>query len=1814
MRVWRWFVRLLSRATLLIGSIFSLLVLLIPPLVFAVWGFFALWNRTDYYLSQAAPIVAAEASRLLERPVQIGSLSPGLTVEALYKMIQHPQDFGSLAVVASNIYIRNRPDEENLAGGPLLASASRLTAFVSLPALLAGDFQAAVKRLIVESPEVVIVRDPKGKINLENFAPQKGPTEPAQPPFRTVVEVTNGKARFRDYQARFAAVSLPAENNLLISQGVVDLTGARQIAFSATGRALPGSPSVAHIGGPLIASGVVRREEGLREEMPSVGAPQLLMALQLTDADISYWVSYLLPPQQDFRVETGRADGTVSVTMPYTAVKPEIAPEIAVDGRLRNGKIVAKALPVAAENLSGTLSFRQKTLRFDVKATVADAPLAASGAVWNLTDQPYRTRPQLSVSVDAPRLPVARLLTLLPKGQKLPPGVSVGGVAAVKATVEGALTGKLQDIAAVGSVAGLDAAYTGYPALRNLQADIAVAGGLLRIARARASLGRSGTVFGAGAARLDAKPIESGDAVFSVKASNVNLDELTALKDLSRHPDEKLRLRGMGSVEAAGQRIGGRLTAAANVTSRDLQVGNLPFPVAQARILVQDNQILVPTARIESPAGIARIEGNVGDKGQVSLRFALGALDLKRLSLAFGINGVEGIVSTNGTITGTVRDPKAQIARFEALNLHYTAPMTGGKATRPILIDVVSAANLSVTRQTLTIPAKTPLTLRRFPAAATIEGKVSALTPQGKAQWNPRLALNGSLENLDYAEVERQLGMSIAASAPRSVVVDRRTGLSVPEEIGFAPWNERQLIVRPGDSVQQPLSRELPPISGSVTRAAFKATGTVNDPTVTGTVALGSLQVASYPLQSGSFAFSFTKAATVLSDISVKATVGTLTGSATIRGNGTITGALNAPALDLTRLVYLTNDEVNLEGALAVSATFQGTLDRPVVRAQISAPTVSVAGTTYTDLLVDQIQFVGNRTANHYVLQIPSASLAREDTRIEVTKIYADFTSGDVQARLNVVNGDVATLLDTLRRSGISQSEAGARLLRTIGQLPYPISARFDIADLTFRGKQTKGTLSDVQAKGTLTARNLQLGQFTADTLNAEAAVEGKKIIVSSLDIVRPGSTIRGQGSYEPGGMVNASIDSNDFSLDIVRSIPGLESFPVRGSLESFTVTANGPADSPRLDLSLQGRNLELVTQKAAENAGQSKTQERSLVIPLLRLSAFVEQDENKRYRIVVPEDGFTLQRGKLQIQAQAELPFSYENDPTLADRPVSVKLRIPNLNLNELEAILAPVAVVPQNPETLSAPDRFAAQRARNDEAAREKAKTQIAGIFAANVSLGGTLRQPQLDGLVTLEKGHFRLGREPGSDRDKINPIKQFDARLVLDGNQIRFDAFKLTLDGLNGQKGDFGDLQLSGAVTVNTLQNLQRLLNRQAQQTDIPPLDGLWNLTAKLRNFRPSGDDLFRLREQFRLRADGTLNITGKLTEPLIATPAGQPLQLADSEARLPLDTPTTGGGAVQRPINPTLNIQLIAPKKASIIGQSSLLPFRFDVRGAVSLTGPLFFKSGTNVGQLALNATSELTTTGGFVQFPTALFKVDKNGVINVRFNGINPGITASNVTATSRILTRGSTTVSGGLSGTDALFGAGTTSYKVTLTLNGPLDLLTEEKQGNGNTVAKSGGSYTLVSDPALPESQIIGLIVGSSLISSVQQGRTEDALRTFAAQAFTSSYLPRYLAPITDSLASSLGLDEIRLDYSPTAPRVSFLKQLSKPFDRVYIEASRLLRVQAGQQQTFPFRLSTNYEIFQFRATDKVQPRIRIGVDYDEQGTITYFTRGTISY
>lgn len=1868
----KWLRRLIALPFHLLG----LAVLLTPPVIFGLWFANGYLEHLDRILTQAAPIVSAEASKFLKRPVQIGGLTPNLTVSRIWDMVTKP---GTLHISATDIVVGNKREEMELAGNnPILGSVKRITAEVSLLDLLGEDKTGAVKRVLVESPVVTVVRDPKGEWNLFKLVP-KPPRDPhPKPPFGTVIEILSAQVHWRDYASkRGGQLSV---NSLSVPSAIVDMSGPRLIRFNVSGAALPGSPTIARLGGKLSVAGTITRSEPEEHEAsPSKGDPQFLVQLEATEADAPYWFYYFLDPIKGFKITRGRADAVITLAsppkLPYTAPealkKQPLHLDVRAAVRFHQANVSTTLISQPITGADGTLSFADGTLLFDANAQVWNERVTANGELWNLTGEApgAKTAPQFAVRIDAPRLPIQRVMReFVPQKPGLPKGLTVGGIARVRGSLSGPVSDP-QKIVASAQVSGVDVAYAGYPSVQGLRGEIAYSAGLIQASNVTATVQGGGAVQGNLAYRALGDKTTIGNAVFNGRINNVDLSTITALKTLTENKDERMRLRGRGDVVATGRIVGEKLSAEANVIGQDLTVGTTRFPIARARVLVSGNRVILPSARVESEAGVLAVEGDVSPDGNVALKWRMRGLDLASLGKTLGVAGLDGLISASGSIFGTASYPEIRVDDLIALNLRYTQRSKEGQTQR-YAIDLVTSEDIYLNPKVLTL--NKPLMVYLFPASVTLTGTVFSPMPptDKKSKFDPQLDLTARVENLDFQEI-----------------LDQLANIAQPQT--------------PADS---------PPVSGNIARATARITGKVSDPSITGTAALeDNIVIGPYPLEGGSVQFAYDKKSTRITEVVARVRSlplpeggrksSAVKGSLTILPSGAINGQFRSgtynqgqilsEGINIGRFSYLLGGAIRLEGEAKVSGAVSGTLKRPEVTAELDAPGVRVGGIALTELK-GKGRFAMGEDGKPGAIQIENLVVAQAENRVEVRNASYNMDTGVVQANGGLAINNINGVVETLRRSDLTATTFGEKIVRALSQFPRDLTGKIALNEISVRGRIVDNALKESDISARIRGEGISLGNFETDTLAADVSVRDEVVTVTGLEAKTTTSTVRGSGTYDPrpNGKVQALLESNDFPLETLRLFKGLEAFPVTGSI-SFNISAEGESRAPRITVSIDGQNLTILTGRAVQETTAAATAaSKGITLSTVSIFGGIEQSENGEYELYFPNISVT--RGDALIRADARFPFAFDiNDPSLPQRKFAVNLEIPKLNLANFADLLKVTEVALDKPETPPANLKAALTGKSKDGKTTQENSGDIAGTLAARVSMSGTLEQPKLSGLISLTDGKFRPAREPGGDRDLISPIQDLDLTLRLVGDKICFDKATflkeqgdevtydaswyrdiprtdgtiLTLGGLNGSKGNFGNVTVTGSVGIKNLSNLQNFLRgtprqrgRQAQQEQAIPIESEYNLSLAFKGLDIAAENLIagaadvNKGDAFRCKLDGTLNITGdELLKPKIATPSGQPLLLKTVAFRVPAESKTASGPPPSAPFNPNFNIELRVTDKATLYNP---VFFSFDVRGEAKLNGSLYDETALarnrerylasldsegrprdndpfpqTENSFGFNLQGELNTLNGVILFPLARVTIQRAGIISINYGKDNADIRLNGVVGKASV---GDT--SNSLSNfrsynsrdpLDSLPNLGSTSgnrrqtYKITISIdNMSLKLLALPTAGSANISDTSLlEGVTFSSDPYLDQKQIIALLLGQQQLAMASAGRVEDALRSFTAQALTSSLLPGQVSRITDAIAETLGLEELTVNYNLDGSAViSLQRRLGAPFDRFVVDVTRTFQTRNEPTLPQPYTFGLSYEVYQFGRRLRYQPRLQLGVSQDEQKTITTFVRGTVAF
>ncbi len=1782
-------------------------VAVVPTIYLAFLGAQALVGQINGVLKQSAPLASAAASGALGREVRIGRLyvndasaKPGLTLGYLWDQFTRRDTLGTLPIVAENVEVAN--GDRLSPGQTPLARARRVTLYVSVPALIAGVSSDALPRLAVERPDIILIRRANGLFNLQELVkPSKGP---AKSPFRSRIEVSDGRVRFTDYASKLRAPQFNAVDGLT---GFADL-GARNIRFEVNARAEAGTVTAQRLTGPLLVSGSAGRGlPGSRSDAPTLASAEFLARVTVAGADLSYF----LPYQFDFpafRITAGRANADISLSGPRRpdgavaigadgkpAKRP--APIVSLNARFGGVGLVASAAPQApVTNANGTLTFDDGILSLDATARALGDPLRASGTLWNVGD-PNGPPPQAALTIDAPRLSVARVLGALPQKQKLPPALALPNAVSVRASVQGALN----DPVIVAQVAAPSIGFRGVGEARNIAADVTYSRGVVAATKVSANLDGGGTLSGRAGLRfgvlappvkkdgvpLRVLPANEQSAAFAVQAHGVPLATLKLLNGKSALPSN-LRLAGTGDVEAVGKSVGGALTLAANVRAANLRVGDARVTTAIARVLVDRNRILIPSARVESPEiGSLLVKGNTDAGGALALQWTASGLDLARIGRLVRQSSLSGSLTATGTVGGTLQDPRVTLRDVIGLNLRY----------RTFAADIVSGAAITATRSRIALLS--PLVVRRFPAVISVSGDVRDFlaSAPGRAP-DPVLNLTASIRNLDYSEVVRQSGGAVA----------------LPTQGNGAP----------------------PAFAGSLRTLTANVAGRVSNPRITGTGAVGRVLVGPYPIDSGSFAFAVRGKEIALSDVRVTASVGTITGGATIASNGEVSGSFAGRNLDLETLSFLTDKSVALGGEVSLFGTFSGTRDRPIVDVRVTPSRVVVAGVPFEDVTLTGLRYIANRAQKVERVEAPLLSFRQGATLFALRNASFNVKTGRLGAQVSVTDGNLSALIDVLRRSGLASTPSGERIIASLNAFPYPLGGAFAVEKATLAARVANGKLTDIAASGALRASAVQVGAFRADAVTLAGSLTGDVIRVSNFDVQSPQTTVRGSGVADLNGAINFTLDANNIALDLIRAF--VPAFPAVGTLDNVTIRATGPTRTPQIVATLQGRDIDIVgalSESARVAAAQAAldpqaARAENVVNPgggaapatpalqgvrlsLVRADAEIARDAEGNARIVISD--ITLTKGAGELRVSGELPFTYDGWRIPTDQPLSIRAEVPRQNLSVIAALTLPAALV-------------APGGAANAAAPQPGIAESIGGTLDGNVVLGGTLAAPRLSGGLTVTDASFRFPRGGAKLPDPINPLNDLDAAIRFDGPNVIVDTLVATLGEPNGRAdANFGTLSAQGRVT---LRSLEALLGSgkgggagAGARTARAPSDGsqFGNLdfTLKLAKLRPVENNLLGLGEAGRGELNGTIAIKGPLLAPTISTPTGEPIVISNSYASLPSKTAKVNGEKSPSPFDPRFDLAFSTDKKSSI---SKAGLFQFDVNGAGSIGGTLNRPT----------LTGSFDTLGGYFQYVFARFRVDKGGRVDLRFTapdaanggannsvGVRSGIVASNIvarttqyanpgavpSASSRLRDGG-----GPIAASTPSAGQRQTRYRISVTIDGPLDIFEDT-----DTATLDRLRLSFESDPPLSESQILALIGTQQQIELLARGDLQSAARLGVTQYLTSGLAPSLFAGIEQGVANTLGLEDFGVEYAPDAPIVLRLsKRFGYPLDRFVVSYSKSFQTRTQPGVPPPYELGLNYDLYELKTLTRYQPRIQIGVQTDEQRDFFTYLRGVITF
>jgi hypothetical protein len=988
-----------------------------------------------------------------------------------------------------------------------------------------------------------------------------------------------------------------------------------------------------------------------------------------------------------------------------------------------------------------------------------------------------------------------------------------------------------------------------------------------------------------------------------------------------------------------------------------------------------------------------------------------------------------------------------------------------------------------------------------------------------------------------------------------------------------------------------------------------RVSGTVTAPVVEGKAQLGQLQLGSYPVESGSAEFRWEGGALFVKKATLLASLGELEGSLRLSPTQKLTGSFEAAELNLEALSFLTESVASLAGKASASLVLSGTAQKPTVMATVRPGSfVEVAGTHLTDLSAT-VRMDADTEKETVLFTAPRLSFRQAGALVTLTEGTLDPATKSFSAKATVSDGQLETVLTTLRRSRLDETEAGQAFIDVLNTLPAPIEGRFTL-NTALSGQVDDGVLKDATGTATLSATELTVGPAGIKSLEAAATLKGRDITVTKLDLVRDEATV---DLPRPGKLTlparkgdplafDITFDSPETNLDLVRAF--LPRFTLLGKV-GLTVRLTGDSRAPNVQASLEGQNLALALGDDREfpvsrlsfvlNARRDTTGKGVLEIDSGRAEHLVydPQDRTK----VLREDAVAFD-GVLPLETLRidDAKGKREVVRIAGDGSLRLKLGVEKLGLDTLSEALG--------------------------------GRVRASGTLVGEVRAEGTLRQPSLGGQLALDASEVRLPRD-AANADVLNPITAARLALALSGNSINVTEGTLALGApsVKQEKESFGSVALTGSVRLDNLAELPALLAEDPNAA-IGRVAGEYDLTARFNGLRPVARNIsalllpeapLGLGEAVTGKLTGAIRITGKkLLAPHISSEK-QPLQLAQALLLLPVREGPPPGKNKDAPLfNPTFDVTIAVPTDATVANQSRLFFFDFLSQGEVHVGGDAFQPE----------VLAELVPTGGRIRYPLAPpFRVKRQGSIELAYGNRTPRLTVHDLEAEGTVSVRpGSLSLTGGRirdSGsflTSNISTETTSRYKITLAFDGPLDVF-GAGAGDPNSLLKTGSGLTATADPPLPggTETILRILGADAQLRQLASGDAQGALLSTLEQVSSNLVLTGLLDPFNRFISGAFGLSDFNINYFPDGTAIIQASvALRPPLERVSANLTRTIQTRANQTQRVPVLLSLTYDIKSFGARpgkrQRYVPRLQFGVANDEQRLIRTFLRGTVSY
>ena len=1658
-------------------------------------------------------------------------------------------DFGKRGVlVLTDIAVANKATFA-AGGGEATLAARRLTVDYNLRSLLfdSGNAAHALGDITLDQPSLLVERFSATQFNFSDFLKPK--TNKKNKPFVGRILVHDGLLRFRDFNAPDRG-KRPALNTLAAVEGTIDFFSTRNVYFDVRGR---GERAENRFDG-LFVSGDVSRQVAGRYRGHVVAS----------NADAAYWTDYFKAFPQA-RIVRGRADADVSLANEGVTPAPGRLLDLSGHLAVRHVTILASSKRLLAqplEDLNGTTGFTGAGLSLDAHGRVAGQLLSVSGTVFDFK------HPQVAVTASSPRLDPVRLAAALPV-LKLPPGfkVSPGPVRVSFTGTPGSPTITLSATLPAVVYAGNQAT--------NLRVQATYANKILSVPAATFRLNGTGQAALRGTVDTTrAKPV----LLLAGLVRGVNLARLRLPPAVQ---SKNLNLGGVADVQFLADNQGRPLSVVANVSAAGLHIRKTTLHSVTGRVAWTLGKAITLTRLVASDGrGTAAVSGTVpgSASGLWNLNVRTAGLDIAGLLRPYSQIALSGRAAFEGRVIGPANAPQVVGAArlIEPRFGRYSADLVTGNLTAGL--DGVRLQDV---------------TLRRFPTEARLNGTVTQLSGA-----NPLLALNVRLSEGDVADF---LHLAESASAP-------------------SPKTARAL------------NAGLPNLSGTAT-GDFRLTGRLKSPVLSGHAGVTDATIGNYRVDQIAADMHYAGGVLRLENAVARSEGATLRAGGERTAAGLLRVRFAASGLDLARFASFLTPYADVEGVLAFTGRFEGT---PQV------PHVALTSLAVPDLVVDGQTFAPLSLAGRYDDGVLTQTGAPWRFLVSPPTDYVGEAGGPVEYDVNALRltlplpahphraGALALaaaipttaperlshVFATIRASQFARTSAGRKFLARLADLPQPISGSFALPRVT-----VEGPLSALTARADLSAQALSLGEtkiggltaalayttgphssgsVTAGVTNllaggipigsasADADFHDRIVTVHQLRATSERAFLSASGTANLDGDLAASLDASNIPLALLGTVfpaasPFLRALP--REVSALSVNATGPTRSPNLVGSVSLSNPEGAAPKVAainiqagkKGAGKAAKPAADETVaadtPVYALDSVrsgaitLSSTTPGGPKVLTVSDLSAFKNGRLVATLSGSLPLV--TAANLAAAGENTAARLPDQDLHAVLTV-----------QDLAALAGFA-------PGALDPKKT--GGRLSVSANFGGG----SLSGLATITDASVGLSSFDTSV-NKINGI------VVLADN-------KATIQSFAGRSSKGGSFALAGSATLLGSQSLKLRLTAKDLGVDE---NSKQNVLARSFN------------SALKATINGALTVAGPFLTPDIAAPPDAPIVVSNATATLP--SPSAADAAPGGPpaFDPRFDVtlQLGGGKTKTIRVQGGLL--QAEAGGRVRLQGSLAapqFRGTLRVdrGQFVLPPSTllkivkprdtEAISLGGngnnyvSVEYP----RLDENGVPSLQTN-VNIWAQTT-VSPTSATLAQyrsvagngiGEAAPKGGTAAAGSSLNGTRQRYTVTVHIYGLLGS-TDPKKLQVKPYSSPGG---------LSDAQIFAALVPASALVAAAGGGAggQNVLEDQFKTALANVAIPTLLTPITESVASALGLEDVGITYDPNLPLfVTVTKQIGPKLEVTF---SRSFGARGATDQTLlppQYTLKLGYDITN---------RYRIGLSTDERKNNTVTLEGVLRF